>query len=313
MKRIIVLGSVNTDFVLAVAHLPRPGETVAGGSLATHSGGKGANQAVAAARLGASVTMVGRVGGDAFGDRLSRNLAEAGVDAVGLGVDPAAASGAALILVDPQAENVIAIAPGANAQVGQAEVERALRHLGAADLLVLQLEVPLAAVEQAAREARARGASVLLNAAPATQLSDELLGTVDVLIVNEAEAALIAGVPAERAGRELRRRGAGSVIITLGDRGVVIDAERRSALPVQRVAAVDTTAAGDAFVGGLAAALAAGADLEAAARLGSAVAAAAVTRHGAQSSLPDREELRRITGVDWDAALAKSSTGGIDA
>jgi len=307
-KGVVVLGSLNTDFVLAVPHLPRPGETVAGGSLATHPGGKGANQAVAAAKLGAAVTMVGRVGDDSFGRGLRRSLMDAGVDVRRVEADPAAASGAALILVDPQADNAIAIAPGANAQVGQGDVERALSVLSAGDLLVLQLEIPLAAVEHAARQAQRGGARVLLNAAPAAPLSDDLLRTVDVLIVNEDEAASISGLAGEQAGRELRRRGASAVITTRGSQGVVVEGERRIGLPAHEVTAVDTTAAGDAFVGGLAAALAAGANLVTGARLGSAVAAAAVTRHGAQSSLPDREELLRITGLDWEAALAQAGT-----
>ncbi|MGI8563566.1 MAG: ribokinase [Candidatus Dormibacter sp.] len=308
LRAVVVLGSLNTDFVLGVPHLPRPGETVAGGSLATHSGGKGANQAVAAAKLGAAVAMVGRVGDDSFGSGLRGSLADAGVDVGGVEADPAAASGAALILVDPQAENAIAIAPGANAQVGQADVDRALSLLSAGDLLVLQLEIPLAAVEHAARQAHERGARVLLNAAPAASLSDDLLRTVEVLIVNEDEAGSISGLAGEQAGRELRRRGAGAVITTRGSQGVVVEDERRIELRAHKVTAVDTTAAGDAFVGGLAAALAAGADLATAARLGSAVAAVAVTRPGAQSSLPDREELLRVTGLDWEAALAQAFT-----
>nr|MDQ6899154.1 PfkB family carbohydrate kinase [Candidatus Dormibacteraeota bacterium] len=212
------------------------------------------------------------------------------------------------ILVDPQAENAIAIAPGANAQIGLADVERALSLLSAGDLLVLQLEIPLAAVAQAARQAQGRGARVLLNAAPAAPLSDDLLRTVDVLIVNEDEAASISGLSGEQAGRELRRRGASAVITTRGSQGAVVEGERRMGLPAHRVTAVDTTAAGDAFVGGLAAALAAGANLATGARLGSAVAAAAVTRPGAQSSLPDRKELLRIIGLDWEAALAQAGT-----
>ena len=305
--RIVVLGSLNADLVVAVPRLPRPAETVLGDRLRTFPGGKGANQAVAAARLGGSVCMVGRVGQDAFGDLLLQSLAADGVDTAAVDRDPDEPTGVALILVEEGGQNLIAVAPGANARVGPREVERAADHLNSESVLLLELEVPLPVVDSAAVAAHQRGSRVILNAAPATAvLPDGLLRHVDVLVVNEVEAATLFGSSvqsledAAAAGRSALEQGTGAAIVTLGAAGaVVVQPAGVSPIGAYPVVAVDTTAAGDAFVGALALSLLRGADLVAAARLGSAAGAAAVTRPGAQSSLP--------TPADVQALLDKGS------
>ncbi|MEO8744161.1 MAG: ribokinase [Candidatus Dormibacter sp.] len=301
---IVVLGSLNTDFVMTMEHLPKPGETVPGERLTAYAGGKGANQAVAAARLGGQVAMVGRVGNDAPGRELLASLMAAGVDQSGVGVDPAAASGAALILVGPDGQNMIAVAPGANGNVGQEEVARTIERLQPVGILVLQLEVPAAAVLAAARGARAAGVRVLLNAAPAPASADGLVAAADVLIVNESEAGQLWGHPvrdpaaAAAAAQWAVARGAGAAVVTLGAAGAVLCANGQVVTYAARqVEAVDTTAAGDAFVGALAARLAAGSSLEEAADLAGAAGAATVTKRGAQSSLPSPEDLWRLFGI----------------
>jgi ribokinase len=300
--RIVVLGSVNADLVVAVPRLPRPAETVLGDRLRTFPGGKGANQAVAAARLGGSVCMVGRVGQDAFADVALASLLADGVDTAAVDRDPDEPTGVALIVVEEGGQNLIAVAPGANARVSAREVERATERLNAESVLLLQLEVPVPAVELAVLAAHQRGSRVILNAAPAsTALPDTLLQRVDVLVLNEVEAATLFGgsvgslEEAVAAGRAALDRGAGAAIVTLGAAGaVVVDPGGVTRIDAYPVDAVDATAAGDAFVGALALSLARGADLVTAARFGAAAGAAAATRPGAQSSLPTQAELHAL-------------------
>jgi ribokinase len=300
--RIVVLGSVNADLVVAVPRLPRPAETVLGDRLRTFPGGKGANQAVAAARLGGSVCMVGRVGQDAFADVALASLLADGVDTAAVDRDPDEPTGVALIVVEEGGQNLIAVAPGANARVSAREVERATERLNAESVLLLQLEVPVPAVELAVLAAHQRGSRVILNAAPAsTALPDTLLQRVDVLVLNEVEAATLFGgsvgslEEAVDAGRAALDRGAGAAIVTLGAAGaVVVDPGGVTRIDAYPVDAVDATAAGDAFVGALALSLARGADLVTAARFGAAAGAAAATRPGAQSSLPTQAELHAL-------------------
>lgn len=306
MSRVVVLGSLNMDLVVSLSRLPRTGETVIGDRLQRFPGGKGANQAVAAARLGADVAMVGRVGNDSFGDELLSNLAADGVAIEGVDRDPHEPTGAALILVDTGGENMIAVARGAGRVVGDADVGRATKSLQMRDVLLLQLEIPLAAVGAAARAAKVAGARVILNAAPAAPLEASLLSQLDVLVVNELEAEPLLGRPAadpkqaEEAARAAVALGARSAVVTLGAAGAVLaDGEAIHRVQAQRVEAVDSTGAGDAFVGALAAALAAGAELAEAAELAAAAGAAAVTKPGAQASLPRPEDLRRLFGVEW--------------
>ena len=300
-RRLVVVGSLNADLVAGVARLPQPGETVlAAGSLATLCGGKGANQALAAARLGASTAMVGRVGDDAHGERLLAALLRDGVDCSGVRATPGCATGVALIVVDDAGRNSIVVVPGANAQLNADDVDRELPLIGAGCVVALQLEIPLETVAHAAAAARARGATVVLNPAPAMPLADALLASVEVLVLNESEASVLTGEPVDsidtvqRAAARLRERGAGSVLVTLGARGVfAATAGGVRHLPARRVHAVDTTGAGDTFIGGLCAGLLEGLDLPAAIDLGQAAAAIQVTRPGAQAAMPTRREVEK--------------------
>ena len=294
--RIVVVGSSNTDLVVTLPALPKPGETLLGGDLLTAQGGKGANQAVAAARLGAAVTLVGCVGDDDFGATSLAQYAREGMDTSRIRVVAGAPSGVALIFVGATGENMIAVAPGANLRLTPADIEAAAPVIQAADVLLLQLETPLATVLSAARLAHAAGVKVILNPAPAQPLPASLLALVDVLTPNEREALLVSGLPADAAPMaaavRLHSLGVKTVVITLGAAGALIKTAEQAAFtaPGFRVPAVDTVAAGDAFNGGLAVALAQGQPLATAVRFANAVAAVAVTRPGAQASLPSAQE-----------------------
>lgn len=293
MKPVVVLGSLNMDLVVRSPRLPAPGETLLGGPFQTFPGGKGANQAVAIARLGCLSALIGRIGQDAFGAELLESLTRDGVDVAAVKQDRRAATGVALITVGSDGQNTIVVASGANHQVSPADVEDHASLIAGAALLVLQLECPLDAVQAAAHLARQNGVPVLLNPAPACPLSDELLSSVDVLVPNQTEAALLTGgLEPETAARQLKQRGASAVIVTLGAEGVyLLDNSGSAHLPAHKVNAIDTVAAGDAFVGALAVALAEGKSLREAARWGNAAGAIAVTRQGAQPSLPTRKEV----------------------
>lgn len=301
-QRIVVVGSLNMDFVVGVEHLPAPGETVIGHSFRMIAGGKGANQAYAAARLGGRVTMAGRVGYDLFGDQLKAGLAAAGVEISEVHATRSEPTGVALIWVDRTGQNSIVVAPGANGSLTLAE-EAARRLFRGAALALLQLETPLAAVAAALAAARAEGVRTILDPAPAQPLTSELLALVDILTPNESEARILLGKPpgripaAERpaAARALRARGSQTVILKLGDEGCFLaGAGGERQLPAFAVTAVDTTAAGDTFNAALAVALAAGEPLEAAAHFANAAAAVSVTRAGAQSSAPSRPEVEAL-------------------
>jgi len=306
MGRIVVLGSLNVDLVARVPHLPRPGETIMAESLQTFPGGKGANQAAAAARLGGNVAMIGRVGDDAFGTMLVESLRRDGVDVSGVARDAKAPTGTALILVDPRGENVIAVAAGANASLSGDEVRHALAALDQASLLVLQLEIPPEVAGAAIEGARRKGIRTLLNAAPAGRLDPSLLVGLDVLVTNEPETAALVGRPvddtrsAEHAAVELHQRGVQLAVVTLGAAGSVfcLDGSAEQVEPFT-VTAVDSTAAGDAFVGALAVALSEGVAVPRALRLANAAGAGAAGSAGAQSSLPRRDDLERLFGVRW--------------
>ena len=299
---VAVVGSMNMDLVVQTPHLPKPGETVIGDDLLTVPGGKGANQAVAAARLGAKVAIIGRVGDDLFGQRLRENLVADQVDLKHVMVTPNTASGVALIVVDESGQNSIVVSSGANARVTVADVDSAAESITMADVLVLQLEVPLDAVARAAQLARQSGVQVILNPAPAQKLPADLLALVDILIANESETATITGLSIESqeemgtAAAELMAAGVGSVILTLGEKGAFL-AQKGAARhfpPFAVDQVVDTTAAGDAFVGGLASAIGEGKSIMEAVTWGNAAGALAVTRAGAQPSLPIREEVERL-------------------
>ncbi|WP_104013073.1 ribokinase [Burkholderia anthinoferrum] len=299
--RIAVVGSVNIDLVTRAPRLPVPGETLLGTTFETVHGGKGANQAVAAARLGASVAMIGCVGDDAFGARLHAALAAERIDVTHLHRIAGTATGVATITVDDGGANSIVVVPGANACVDADRIDAACDAIAGAALLVCQLEVPVATVARAIACASAHHTPVLLNPAPAQPLFDALLARVDYLVVNETEAESLTGIAvgddasAARAADALRAKGVGNVLVTLGARGVCwrgsAGSGRHRALAV---AAVDTTAAGDTFVGGFAVARAGGASIDDAIGFGQRAAAISVTRRGAQTSIPTRDEVDRM-------------------
>ncbi|TWT32228.1 Ribokinase [Posidoniimonas corsicana] len=298
--RILVIGSSNTDLTVRLPRLPSPGETVLGGQLMTAAGGKGANQAVAAARAGGEVTFLGRVGRDAYGAAALDGLRAEGIDVGRVVVDDEAPSGVALIFVGAEGENMIAVAGGANERLTPADLDAARGCFAQADVVLLQLETPLAAVEHAVRLAAEEGVRVILNPAPAQPLPDDLLAGVAVLTPNEHELALLSGrkvadeTALADAARALRDGGARAVVVTLGDRGVWLASDDADSLvPTQPVAAVDTVGAGDAFNGALAVAISEGRPLADAVRFANAAAAVSVTRHGAQPSAPTREEIER--------------------
>jgi ribokinase len=295
---IVVVGSLNMDLVMRMERAPIGGETLPGQDFAMLPGGKGANQAVACARMGANVIMVGRVGIDPNGDVLKAGLAADGIDAREVRGLASTHTGVASIWVEGDGQNRIVLAPGANGMLDPASVARANTMIDMCGLLIVQLEVPLAAVEAAVARAYAAHVPVLLNPAPALPLPDEIWRQVDILVVNESEASAYAGMPVDdpnaavAAGQLLRARGPDRVLVTLGAQGVVvIDGAGPRHSPAKKVKAVDTTAAGDTFIGALAAALCEGQSLDEAVELGQAAAALCVIRRGAQTSIPYRRQL----------------------
>lgn len=310
MGRVIVVGSINVDLAVTAARFPRPGETVAGGSFARHPGGKGANQAIAAARLGARTTLAGAVGDDAHGAFMRTVLAEAGVDVGSVRTAPESPTGVALITV-AGGENSIVVVAGANGLLFQADVRGPI---GANDVVVAQLETPVAATKAAFEAARAVGAAAILNPAPASPDALELLPLATLVVVNETELEFLAGAPLApdadaptilHAMRALRRHPEQSVVATLGARGVIalVGPDRPVALPGHPIEVVDTTGAGDCFVGALAAGLAQGRPLPDALVRANAAAALSVRRAGAGSAMPSAAEV--------DAFLAAVPVGPI--
>lgn len=302
--RLVVVGSANLDMVIQAAEIPRPGETVLGGRFTMTAGGKGANQAVAAARMGAHVTFVARVGQGLFGEEALAGYRAEGINTDHVVQDLDAEHGVALILVDQNGENAIAVAPGANARLTPEDVERAESAIAESDGVLLQLEVPLNTVESAVALAKRHGRRVILNPAPYLAVPDVLLAQVDVLTPNETEAEMLLGGEGAGLGgvaataEELLRRGVGCVIVTLGREGVfVVTPERQYHVPGRHVKVVDTTAAGDAFSGALAVWLAEGAEFDVAVRSAIAASALTVTRLGAQASIPTRQEVEALLGA----------------
>lgn len=298
MPRVCVIGSANVDYTVGLSRLPNPGETVSGGTLLVNLGGKGANQAVAARRLGGEVRMIGCVGDDADGRRIKESLAAAGIGVAGLCASADAATGTAVIMVDAQGRNQIAVAPGANHRLTVEMAAPQAESIAWAEVVVCQLETPLPVVRWALGEARRRGVMTVLNPAPVQPLGPDIFALVDYLTPNEHEAARLAGLPVDSlesagvAAAQLLANGAGAVLVTLGERGVLAcDGLSVVHFPAFPVEAVDTTAGGDAFNGALAVGLAAGGTLEQAIPLANAAAALACTRRGAQDSLPERAEV----------------------
>ena len=293
-KTVLVVGSVNMDMVARSERLPLPGETLVGERFVMAPGGKGANQAVAAARLGAPVVFVSRVGTRQHGEALLQALDSEGVDCAGVVRDPLALPGIAVIMVaSVGGENAIVYVPGSNADLSVADVEASHGALQAAAVVVAQLEVPMPVIQRAFELARKTGAITVLNAAPALAVPPALLALTDWLVVNETEAMLMSGAPDERsAAQQLLERGPQQVLVTLGAAGVLLcTAAGFEHLPAQIVVAVDTVGAGDTFVGGLATGLQEGRSAVDAVRLGQAAAAIAVSRSGVQTAMPFRAEL----------------------
>jgi ribokinase len=290
------------DLVARAPHVPAPGETVLGRDFSTIPGGKGANQAVAVARLGAASRMIGRVGDDDFGRRLLDGLAASGVDTDAVRITPHTPSGIAMIVVEDAGENAITVASGANFQVTPDDVDAAETLLRRAAICLIQLELPVATVCHTIRVCRRHGVQTLLDPAPAPQdeIPDELFQA-DIISPNESEAAILTGLPARSdpsaIAEALHRRGCSSVVLKLGERGAWVSAgSQRGPVPGFRIDAVDTTAAGDAFTAALAVCLAAGQNLLTASRFANAAGALACTRLGAQLSMPTREEVEGLLG-----------------
>jgi ribokinase len=298
MAEILVIGSSNTDMVIQAPYLPTAGETVLGKKFVMNPGGKGANQAVAAARLGGNVSFLGKLGEDLFGQQAIANLQREGISTDYLLVDPNHASGVALITVDKQGENTIVVASGANMALTEAEILQSQEAIAQAKLILLQLEIPLDTVELAVKIASELGKTIILNPAPAFPLTDSLLSRVTILTPNQTEAKILTGIEvdspstARLAAQQLYKRGVANVIITLGKEGAYLFNEQVAQLiPSYTVEAVDTTAAGDTFNGALAVALSEGQEMVEAVKFANLAAAVSVTRLGAQSSLPLRQEV----------------------
>ena len=296
-----MLGSINMDLVAVAPALPKPGETVMGDGFTTLPGGKGANQAVAAARLGADVRMIGRVGDDVFGPMLLENLQAKGVDVSDVMTTPGMSSGIAVILLDDERENYIVGIYGANMACDEIQVEAASRALDGADALLLQMEIPLAVSLEAAHIARRMGVRVIYDPAPPSEIPFSSYEAFDIIAPNQSEAEVLTGVTvdgidsAHEAAQVLRSRGAGTAIVKLGEQGVVYVADDCVGhVPAFEVDAVDTVAAGDGFAGALAVALAEGEPIERALRFASAAGALVVTKRGAQDAMPHRAEVERL-------------------
>jgi ribokinase len=295
MSKIIVIGSSNTDMVIKAERLPVPGETIIGGTFLMNSGGKGANQAVAVARLGGQVSFITKTGTDLFGQQSVELYKSEGINTEYIFSDKDNPSGVALISVDAQGENCILVAPGANAALSIADIEKARAEIESADLLLMQLEIPMATVEYAAEIAAARGVKVILNPAPAQALSDKLLKRLYIITPNRTEAELLSGVKvtdlasARKAADIIADKGVDTVIITLGATGALIrESDRYHEVTAEKVTAVDTTAAGDTFCGALCTGISEGMPIMDAVRFACKASAITVTRMGAQASIPHR-------------------------
>ena len=296
-KRILVIGSSNTDMTVKTSCLPRPGETVLGGVFTMGAGGKGANQAVAARRLGGDAAFICKVGRDIFGDNSIRQYEEEGLD-TSMVLRSDLPSGVALISVDEHAENCIVVASGANADLSVEDMELSSDAIRGAGVLLMQLEIPVQSVLRAARIAHDAGVMTVLNPAPACELPDELFRYVSLFIPNETELSRYAGISvtdtesAMAAAEVLRSKGVGRLIVTLGSKGaLVVEGDRFETVPARKVRAVDTTAAGDTFCGALCVALMEGKDLIEAVRFATCASALAVGKIGAQNSIPTRKEV----------------------
>lgn len=298
MKKIIVIGSSNVDMVVRTFHLPAPGETILGGEFFMNQGGKGANQAVAIKRLGGNLIFMAKLGNDVLGRQSVGYFKKEGIDTRYIALDEDSASGVALISVDDHAENSIVVASGANMLLNEQDVDKMLEEMCEGDILLMQLEIPLQTVEYAARKAFGKGVKVVLNPAPARSLPKELFRHLYMVTPNRIEAEMLTGIKiandadVEKVAEEICAMGVKNVIITLGSKGCLIREEGVSyRIDAFKVEPIDTTAAGDTFNGALCVGLSEGMDLKQAAVMASKASSIAVTRMGAQSSIPYREEL----------------------
>ena len=297
-KKILVVGSTNTDMVIRTGHLPRPGETVIGGTFFMNPGGKGANQAVAVARLGGQITFICKTGSDVFGHQVHQLLEEEGINTSYVFSDSKNPSGVALITVDSNAENCIVVASGANMNLSPKDLERAKEAIELADIILMQLEIPMKTVEYVAYIANSQGKKVILNPAPAQALTTSLLRNLFLITPNKTEAEMISGITisddesAKTAAKKIAELGVDNVVITLGARGALVyNKNRNEIVDGFKVKAIDTTAAGDIFNGALAVALSENRAMIDAVRFACKTSAISVTRVGAQSSAPYRPEV----------------------
>jgi ribokinase len=302
---IVVVGSTNTDMVIKASHLPQPGETILGGTFFMSAGGKGANQAVAAARLGGSVLFIAKTGYDIFGKQSIELFEKEGIDISCISRDKFQPSGVALITVDDKGENCIVVAPGANAVLSPEDVDQFKQKIETASLVLMQLEIPLETVEYVANIASSKGIKIILNPAPAAKLNDDLLKKISVITPNQREAEMLTRIKvndeisAKQAAIFLHNKGIETVIITMGELGAfVLHNNKYSMIPGHKVKVVDTTAAGDVFNGALAVALSEGKEIENAVAFACRAAAISVTRLGAQASAPYRKEVESFDKVN---------------
>lgn len=297
-KKIVVIGSCNTDMVVKSERIPVPGETILGGAFMMNPGGKGANQAVAAARMGGNVTFICKTGNDLFGKQSVEMYNKENINTEYVFSDPNLPSGVALITVDASGENCIVVASGANASLSPQDLDYAKREIESADIVLLQLETPMDTVEYAAKMAYEKGIKVILNPAPAAFLSNALLSYLYAIIPNNSEAELISGIKvtdwqsARQAANIMSAKGVDLVVITMGSKGALIkNGDTFMEVPVAKVKAVDTTAAGDTFCGAFCVALSEGIDIEDAVKFANKAAGITVTREGAQAAIPYRKEI----------------------
>ncbi len=295
---IVVIGSSNTDMVVKAPHLPVAGETIIGGTFFMNAGGKGANQAVAAARLGGNVFLIAKVGDDIFGNQAIDLFKQEGIDTSGVLTDKVLPSGVALITVDDKAENCIVVAPGANAALSAKDTEQFKQRIATASILLMQLETPVETIAYASSLAASNNVKVVLNPAPACPLPDELLKNISIITPNEKETEMLTGIvvdsigSAEKAASALQAKGIETVIITLGAKGALVFHENKYTLvETPKVEAIDTTAAGDVFNGALVVALSEGKEMKDAVAFACKAASVSVTRLGAQASAPFRKEM----------------------
>lgn len=297
-NKIVVVGSSNTDMIIKASRIPKPGETILGGEFTTAAGGKGANQAVAAARAGGKVCFIARIGDDLLGGQALDGFKNDGIDTAFVFTDDKAPSGVALIMVSESGENSISVASGANGNLNLDDIEKSKSRIEGADILLMQLESPIATIKTAAKVAKVAGVKVILNPAPAQELDDDILSNIDIITPNETEAEILTGVTINaekdmhKAADILLAKGITTVLITLGSKGVLVaQKDSKQIIPAYKVDVIDTTAAGDVFNGTFAVALAKGESLEDSVRFGNAAASISVTRMGAQPSAPMKEEI----------------------